>query len=180
MDATGFWDIIEGVHQDAHGVMDEKCALLKQALSALSDDDLKNFAAHFDRFDAQAYTWPLWGAAYVLNGGCSDDAFTDFRATLISMGRNVYEAALEDPNTLGRVRFDRNDPCYEGFQYAVTDALEARWGERTARKADFPREPSGEAWEEDTVESLYPGLIYLGDGDEPPSPSKAKPWWKFW
>ncbi len=35
-------------------------------------------------------------------------------------------------------------------------------------------------WDEETVEALYPGLSYLGGGDEPPPRSKAKPWWKFW
>ena len=180
MEATEFWAIIEKVHQRADGVMDAKCTLLKQALAALSDDELKSFAAHFDRFDANAYAWSLWGAAYVLNGGCSDDAFTDFRATLISMGRRVYEAALEDPNSLGSVQFDQNDPCYEGFQYAVIDALEARGDERPAREAPFPDEPSGEEWDEDTVESLYPGLKYLEGGDEPPFQAGPKPWWKFW
>ncbi len=107
-------------------------------------------------------------------------AIIDFRATLISMGRQVYEAALIDPNALGRVAFDRNDPCYEGFQYAILDALEARWGEAPAREADFPQEPSGEEWDEETVEALYPGLSYLGGGDEPPPRSRAKPWWKLW
>ncbi len=180
MEVNQFWTIIERVHQSAGGVMDQKGRLLAEALAALSDDALQSFAAHFDRFDARAYTWPLWGAAYVLNGGCSDDAFTDLRATLISMGPRLYEPALEDPNSLGTVSFDRNDPCYEGFQYAVLDAFEARQAERPARAIEFPREPAGEAWDEDTVESLYPGLSYLGGGDEPPRESKARPWWKFW
>ncbi len=180
MDADQIWNLIEQVHMGADGVMDEKCRLLRQELAALSDDDLKNFAVHFDRFDAQAYAWSLWGAAYVLNGGCSDDAFTDFRATLISMGRRIYEAALEDPNSLGGVQFDRNDPCYEGFQYAVSDTLEARWGELPAREVGFPPEPSGEEWDEETVESLYPGLKYLDGNDAPPPQSKPRPWWKFW
>lgn len=180
MDAHQFWTLVERVHQDANGVMDTKCTLLKQALADLPDEDLKRFAAHFDRLDAEAYTWPLWGAAYVLNGGCSDDAFMDFRATLISMGRRIYEAAMEDPNSLGGVQFDRNDPCYEGFQYAVSDALEARWGELPAREVVLPREPSGEEWDEETVESLYPGLKYLEGDDAPPPQSKPRPWWKFW
>ncbi len=107
-------------------------------------------------------------------------AIIDFRATLISMGRQVYEPALIDPNALGRVAFDRNDPCYEGFQYAILDALETRWGEVPAREVDFPPEPSGEEWDEETVEALYPGLSYLGGGDEPPPRSRSKPWWKLW
>ena len=31
----------------------------------------------YEKIDA-AYRWSLWGAAYVINGGCSDDGFEYF------------------------------------------------------------------------------------------------------
>jgi Protein of unknown function (DUF4240) len=45
----------------------------------------------------------LWGAAFILNGGCSDDGFNDFRGWLIAQGRTVYEAALENPDSLADI-----------------------------------------------------------------------------
>ncbi|WP_449342020.1 DUF4240 domain-containing protein [Streptomyces aurantiogriseus] len=40
------------------------------------------------RYD-RAYTWDLWGAAWVLLDGASDDAFDFFRCWLIGQGREV-------------------------------------------------------------------------------------------
>ena len=125
-----FWSLIDGVHLASGGDMERKCALLKERLTALGDDELRAFNDHFDAADAAAYHHPLWGAAYVMRGGCSDDSFSDFRGTLISHGRTVFENALADPESLADVNFaNGRDVCYEGFQY-VGDALaEERFGE---------------------------------------------------
>ena len=45
----------------------------------------------------------MWGAAYVIHGGCSDDGFEYFRRWLISRGRKAYEAALADPDSLAQL-----------------------------------------------------------------------------
>lgn len=54
----------------------------------------------FDRLAARAHTVDLWGAAYLINGGASDDGFYYFRCWLIGMGREVYEAAVANPDSL--------------------------------------------------------------------------------
>ena len=178
MNIDEFWRVIDQVHEQSAGVMDTKCELLKSELDKLSDDDLKSFSNHFDTVDVQAYSWSLWGAAYVMNGGCSNDSFSDFRATLISLGRNVYDAALRDPNSLAQVEYDDNDSCYEGFQYVRNDVLESRFGDIPSREIEFPTSPSGEEWDEDSVEELYPELKYLEEVSA--EVTNPKPWWKFW
>lgn len=50
-----------------------------------------------------AYTTDLWAAAYLINGGASDDGFYYFRCWLIGMGRDIYGMALADPDTLADV-----------------------------------------------------------------------------
>ncbi|MFD0852522.1 DUF4240 domain-containing protein, partial [Actinomadura adrarensis] len=49
---------------------------------------------------AESFRDPLWGAAYMINGGCSDDGFAYFRAWLIGQGRAVFERAVDDPDAL--------------------------------------------------------------------------------
>ncbi|MEV0092477.1 DUF4240 domain-containing protein [Streptomyces sp. NPDC050738] len=49
---------------------------------------------------AESYQAPLWAAAYVMNGGCSDDGFDYFRGWLISQGRMTFELAVTAPDTL--------------------------------------------------------------------------------
>jgi diguanylate cyclase (GGDEF)-like protein len=69
-------------------------------ISALSKEGALEFGRLFDTMMDRAYHWPLWGAAYVIHGGCSDDTFSDSRASLISRGRLAFERALSNPDML--------------------------------------------------------------------------------
>jgi hypothetical protein len=156
MDENGFWKVVQRVHDESGGDMDRKCDALRQQVSALPKDDALAFAQHFDAMMDKAYSWLLWGAAYVLNGGCSDDGFTDFRSMLISRGREAFERALSDPDSLAEEVFDESDWLYEGYEYAVTDGVEAAAGHRPHRT--MPPQPSGTKWQEDEVYGLFPKL----------------------
>lgn len=183
MNADEFWQIIDSVNSGSGGDMDRKCELLGNRLTQLNEQELMDFVDHFDAADAAAYTWPLWGAAYVMNGGCSDDSFSDFRATLISHGRKIYEMALSDPESLADLDLsDVEDICYEGFQYVKNDVAEKVLGELPKRRVPFPDEPSGANWDEETVNALYPSLSakYSVMNEQTVGGNPAKPWWKFW
>lgn len=183
MNTDEFWQIIDTVHAASGGDMDQKCELLRQRLSELEPQDLRDFIDHFDAADAAAYSWPLWGAAYVMHGGCSDDSFSDFRATLISHGRSTYERALADPESLSELEFeDEEEICYEGFQYVKNDVAEEKLGELPKRTVQFPELPSGEEWDEDSLDQRYPKLSAKYSaccGGHKPA-SSSKPWWKIW
>jgi hypothetical protein len=155
MDEAGFWNIVERVHTATPGDMDSKCALLKQELARLPKNDAADFARHFDEKMDRAFDWSLWGAAYVINGGCSDDTFSDFRASLISRGRKAYDLALANPDSLAGEPFDEDAWFPEGYQYAVSDGVAAAGSERHGQ---VPTEPSGTAWQEEAVYDLFPKL----------------------
>ena len=79
---------------------------------------------------ADAYTWDLWGAAYLINGGCSDDGFAYFRSWLISRGRAAYEEAVRDPDSLADlVDPDRDDYEFEDLWGLALVVYEERTGE---------------------------------------------------
>ena len=183
MSTDEFWQIIDAVHRGSGGDMDRKCELLKEHLSALEPQDLRDFIRHFDAADAAAYSWPLWDAAFIMHGGCSDDSFSDFRATLISLGREAYERALADPESLADLGRDRGeDLCYEGFQYVKQVVAEEKLGEIPARQVKFPDRPAGAESDGETLDQRYPKLAAkysAGAGGDDPSSTK-KPWWKFW
>ena len=120
----------------------------------------------------------------MINGGCGDDSFSDFRASLISCGRLTFEAAMADPDSLAEIDFGgRRSLFYEGFQYVMQTVAKERSIEIPKRATPFPVDPSGEEWDEETVETLYPRLAgkystpHNNGGDEPPP---KEPWWKFW
>jgi hypothetical protein len=156
MDEGQFWDLVQRTHDAASNNMDRKCELLKAAILKLSRSDAIDFATLFDTMMGRAYSHSLWGAAYIINGGCSDDTFDDFRSSLISRGRASFERALANPESLADENFDQAIWFYEGFQYAVTEGVKSVVGSRPAHP--FPDHPSGKNWREDDLPALFPRL----------------------
>ncbi len=162
MDKQQFWKIIDSSRQAANGDPEEQIEVLRDTLSGLDPDEIVDFDRILSEYHTRAYDWNLWGAAYVIGGGCSDDGFMDFRGWLISRGESAYEAALTDPETLVKVVKDDEECQIEGFQYIASEA----WEEKTGKiSGDFPQhnierrlEPSGTAWQEEDLESRFPKL----------------------
>jgi hypothetical protein len=86
MDSNVFWSIIQNCDEAAGGDMDRKDQLIRAAVGRLSGKEAEVFYTIFNQMMDAAYTWDLWAAAYIVLGGCGDDAFADFRASLISRG----------------------------------------------------------------------------------------------
>ena len=172
-----FWKTVEKVHRDSHGDMDKKCESLDVELRKLTLEEVCSFHKHFNECQDRAYTWELWAAAYIIGGGCSDDAFSDFRSTLISMGRETFEKAIADPQWLAEIDYDAENAHYEGYQYVPTKVEEELGGgKRFPRYQAHPAQPSGKSWDEDKVDELYPKLAkkysYIA--------TRPRPWWQFW
>ncbi len=151
-----FWQIIDStVDKD----MDAQLEKLETRLKTLSDAELLAFEIAFSRQSHMAYRWDLWGAAYVINGGCSDDGFADFRAWLIAQGRAVYDAALADPESLAR-HIEEDYASFEEFAYAAMEQQMERTGDEFPEGAlpKHPSEPTGKAWDEDDLDDLFPKL----------------------
>lgn len=166
MDETTFWSLLDAARKASRGIPEVQVEDLERRLRALPPDDIVDFDRRFRGLLARAYDWRLWGAAYVVGGGCSDDGFEYFRGWLISRGRDAYEAALADPESLADVVTDADgDAQVEGFAYAASRAWEAATGkgpdEFPYADVPSPPEPSGEPWSEEDVDDLYPRLAEL-------------------
>jgi len=155
-----FWNIVDRIHQASGGDMDKKCELLGAELRQLSLEEVVSFDAHFTDCLDCAYSRPMWAAAYIMGGGCSDDSFWDFRSTLISMGREIYERAVADPQSLADLDLENGDEMqWEDYQYVASKVEEELSGGREfPRSRPHPAEPSGESWDERAVAKLYPKL----------------------
>lgn len=155
-----FWQIIGGVHRDCGGDMDVKCALLAAELRRLSLDQLCSFEEHFAQCEARAYDWGLWAAAEIISGGmCTDDPFWDFRSTLISMGRETFDQALQDPQSLADLNYDADVALYEGYQYVSITVREELGYPAAACGIRLPDEPSGKPWDAEELAARYPKLV---------------------
>ena len=114
------------------------------------------------RLDERAYSWDVWGAAYVIEDGCSDDCFRDFRAYLISLGPGPYEAALRDPDSLAPIVQDAEQGDWENADDVSPDAYSSATGDDfPGDDSDLSGDPSGETWDDEQAEALvrrYPAL----------------------
>ena len=154
-----YWNLIEKVHVASGGDMDKKCELLDAELRRLPLDEVRSFHAHFYECKDRAYSWELWAAAYLIGGGCSDDKFSDFRSTLISMGRQTFERALADPQSLADIDYDAEVADYEGYQYVPLQVeRDLSGGQDFPRSRPHPKDPSGTIWDEDQVAKLFTKL----------------------
>ena len=167
MEWKAFWKHIEHAYRPDGPAHFEA---LKAELGDLTWFEVVAFQARFDESLAAANKIDLWGAAYLINGGCSDDAFRDFRAWLVGRGRHAYEAALKNPDTLADIL--DGDPV-DGFGL---DAAAVRVYETKTGMSDFydrldreekdlpPPPPEGDDWDfEDETEmrKRFPKLCHL-------------------
>jgi hypothetical protein len=162
MDDTAFWELIADTRAAAGDQTDGQSDLLEQRLRDLPPEQIAQFEQIRQDLDRQAYTYDLWGAAYVIEDGCSDDCFRDFRGYLISLGRGPYEAALRDPDSIASVVQDAETGNWENADDVAPDAYEGVADEDIPTGDSEPSgDPRGEAWDEDQAEQLvqrYPRL----------------------
>lgn len=181
------WTLIESTCQRPLSVSSASSAL-EAALHARSADEVARFCRFFDRRMDDAYHWDLWGVAYLVNGGCSDDAFMDFRASLIALGESTWRAVVDDAEALMDLpRSEREALFEEGFLYCGPRVHEALVGTEPARRGSGAGDPAGEEWEETRAALMarFPrAWAEHGWEEAPPSapvvPGPRKPWWRFW
>jgi hypothetical protein len=166
MDSAEFWQLIDGTRaqakDDAHFDM-----LLEAHIQSFSPDGLKKFKNAYVKIKHRAFTWKVWGAAYLMNNGCSDDCFSDFLAWLISQGQELHERTLRDPDSLAEfdeTRFLQRG-TYSNLGFIAEELYEKKIGEcwmpasvyETGEDTDL-----GEEWNFDDrieMEKRYPKLF---------------------
>jgi hypothetical protein len=174
--AEKFWSIMERAAERGQEP-DAQVKALHAALSELTLEEIISFEVAFRRYLNRAYTWDLWGAAYVIHGGCSDDGFEYFRRWLVSRGRDVYEAALADPDSLGQLDAQPGPDGvweFEEIYYVALKVFKEKGGKGDVRDYSEPEaglggpDPSGKPFEENEehLAGRYPKL-WIRFGAEP-------------
>lgn len=176
MDRETFWSVVEtareraGASADDRGAKDDPLpgALTDLLVERLTADEILAFVDVAGDVVNDAYAWPVWGAAYLVEGGCSDDAFMDFRDGLVLAGRETFEHTLADPDTLAdhpvvAAMADGGSSWFgfESLDSLVGDAWSRATGEddeayHAARERTSSgralAEPAGEQWDFDDDE----------------------------
>ena len=145
------------------GNLERQAARLRELLLELSPVEVASFADRFHEYMSAAFHWDLWGAAYVIAGGCSDDGFADFRSWLISMGQATFESARSNPESLLDVAAGPGveDIFFEEFAYVPAQIYEEQTGRELPPYAGAtPASPAGAPWSEegDDLQRRFPRL----------------------
>lgn len=163
MDTEAYWQLVDEARTrarkgaetapDANDVADSlRAVLVERGTEAAREAD-----AAYDELVATVHGPRLWGAAYLIGGGCSDDGFDYFLGWLVAQGREVFERAAQDPDSLADVVDEDTVAECEDMLAAAWDAYEELTGE------EFPEDDEADEDEDD-------------DADDEPA---AEPFWDF-
>lgn len=132
-----FWDLIHEAKNACGQDMDAMLAYLKDRLVSMGPTQAQNFHDIIHAYEDLADKYGLWDAAGIMKEyGCSDDGFIDFRAWLIAQGREVYFAALADPDSLADV-VPYGDCRFEQLSYVGDYAYEQLTGKSAYDQTDW-------------------------------------------
>ncbi|MBZ5753823.1 DUF4240 domain-containing protein [Metabacillus rhizolycopersici] len=179
MEKKEFWRLIEKSRDfdQAEWLTEE---LVQRGLKEALD-----FEFLFQQLMNTSYQSRLWGAAFVLMDGCSDDTFDYFRGWLIGQGEEIYNKVMEDHEFLAEyINEDNLDD--EGFPqneellsvgmdtYTLIKTGDIEWDDDIYDELVEALDKKGLQsvtdiefdWEEDDLENLFP-VLWERFGEDP-------------
>lgn len=152
-----FWQFIEEMKKQCGQDMKASISWIKKELLSMPPEQSLQFHAIMYGYQDVANKYGLWTAATLIKEyGCSDDGFIDFRAWLIAQGKDVYMAALENPDSLAKVE-KYGDCAFELFSYVGNEVYEELTGRSAYR--DCTLEMQEKILEEVSEDIRYHPLI---------------------
>lgn len=100
MNQDQFWALITNAKATAQPNADSIAEAATAILARLPAQEIAQAAQPFWDLMSKSYRTDLWAAAYLINGGASDDGFDYFRGWLISRGQDTFNQAVSDPDSL--------------------------------------------------------------------------------
>jgi hypothetical protein len=161
MTEAEFWDVVEaartGGRTGASLPYAQQLEGLARVLRGLPPEEMISFRDHFMDRVVESYRWDLWGMVAAIAGGCSDDGFSDFQSWLISLGREDFAKALDNPQEIMALaaRPGVESIFFEEFRYVPYDVYENATGKAMPRSSHrLPKSPAGKKWSEDQKRAM--------------------------
>lgn len=160
MDIEFFWNLIEKTFKSSKGNLSKQVELLTELLAQNSVNDIVDYKTILNNLMDEAYDASLWDAAIIINCGCSDDGFVDFRAWLVAHGKEVYSGALVNPEILVDLVAIDEWAADELFLYVPEYAYERKTGQELPVHVYRKERPKlrGALWPEETRKKRFPKL----------------------
>lgn len=127
-DKDAFWDLIAQAKAQYGQDMDAAEIWLTDELVKRGPRADQSFHDIMHAYTDLANRYGLWDAASIIKEyGCGDDDFLDFRSWLVAQGKEVYLAALKNPDFLAEVE-PYGDCRFECLAYVGDHAYERLTG----------------------------------------------------
>ncbi|MEM1265142.1 MAG: DUF4240 domain-containing protein [Pseudomonadota bacterium] len=153
MDTDVFWEII-GTPEE-HSLQAHVDAIVAR-LERFKASAIKAFDKRLQALIGEAYRADIWGLAYLLRDGCSDDDFAAFRCWLVVQGRDVFEATLRDPDAFDTSHAQTHIDGALALMDAPLLAYEVRTGTAMKRTPPKTARLQGDDLAEDEIASRLP------------------------
>lgn len=158
MDEDTFWKLIEASRIQSKDNYELQINILKTELLKLEPKEIEKFDNTFSALLAGSYNWNLWGASYVINGGCSDDCFDYFRQYLIAHGKEKFYETIKNPDDCVYWIKSESEELWEGLQYSAYYAYKEKTGKEIPKTYKPDWTLKGKKFNENTVQDKYPKL----------------------
>ena len=160
-DEDSYWRIIAKSLETTSKQLGQSQFLIRE-IEKLPLADIVGFRLRTDKLLFDTHNPEMWCAAYIINGGCSDDGFEYFKNWVISRGKDVFNRAMENPDSLADI-VDKNIEFYEfeEFWFVALDAFEGKTGLDLYDHIDHEKFK--------TCEGNYPDFEFTWQEDDPES-----------
>ncbi|MGF2413304.1 MAG: DUF4240 domain-containing protein [Ferruginibacter sp.] len=158
MNEDEFWKLIDKSRASANNNYQAQIISLKTILLTLEPIDIEKFDNTFMALLATSYDYRLWGASYIINGGCSDDCFDYFRQYLIGHGKEKFYKTIKDPESCVSWVKSEEEDNWEGLQYPAIEAYKQKTGKEIPKTYHPKFDLKGKPFDEATVMKQYPKL----------------------
>ena len=168
MRTDDFWAVIGRATADRPATPAEVAKRAAAELATRDPQEIVAWARHLDKVMVASGTQDLWAAAYLINGGCSDEGFDNFRGWLIAHGREIVARSARAPDTLAEMPAVRaaaeNGAIFEAEEVLSigAEAYALATGSQLPAGEDQPTRPdAADLWDFDDEEEMQRRLPRL-------------------
>ncbi|MEV6346609.1 DUF4240 domain-containing protein [Actinoplanes sp. NPDC051851] len=172
MRTDDFWAVIDRATATRPASPAEVAERAVADLATHDPEEIVAWGRHLDKVLVASGTEDLWAAAYLINGGCSEEGFDSFRGWLVAHGRNAVASAVRSPDVLANVvavkAAAENGAVFEAEEVLsiAAEAYQRATGEPLPEQGERPRTrpEAADLWDfddEDEMRRRLPRLSAL-------------------
>ena len=147
-----FWEIIEEIREKSEDKFDF-IDILSSKLEEFKPVEIRRFERFFLTYYSELNSWDIWALAYIVRGGCGDDAFDYFKAWVISKGEKVFNG-IKNLNLSKLTQYFNEDPQLEEMLYVSENAYENKTGALMPPVRVKNKKIAGKKWDEHNLEPV--------------------------